>query len=412
MQFVRTQTSRRWLWLLAAIALIGVFFLARVLLREKMPVRAEQVRRESITNTVSTNGRVEPVKPYQFYSPLSTTVKAVFAQTGDVVPTGKTLIVLDDVSARAQVAAAESGLKSAQAQLDSALHNGTQAERQSAAAEVTQNRFTRDQAQRDLDALTRLVSTGAASPSEVAGAKQRLASAQAALDASLKNSESRYSSQEVDRARAALADAQAALEAAQHVQEQTRITAPIKGTIYMMDAAPSQFVEAGKLLLQVADLDDERIRAYFDEPDLGRLALGQTVLIRWDARPGVLWHGHIIRLPASVVTYTTRIVGEVLIALDDPENGLLPDTNVTVQVTTSSQPNVLAIPREALHSQNGLYYVFKVIGDGLQRTSVTIGAPTLTQVPILSGLNEGDLVAISSTNGQPLQEGVAVQVQR
>ena len=412
MQFVRTQTSRTWLWIWAAIALIGVFFLVRVLLREKMPVRAVQVRRESITNTVSTNGRVEPEKPYQFYSPLATTVKAVFAQTGDVVPVGKTLMLLDDVSARAQVATAESALKAAQAQLDSALHNGTQAERQTSAAEVAQNRITRDQAQHDLDALTRLASTGAASASEVAAAKQRLAAAQLALDASTKNSESRYSSQEVDRARAALADAQAGLEAAQHVLEQTRITAPIKGTIYTMDASPSQFVETGKLVLQLADLEHERIRAYFDEPDLGRLAVGQNVLIRWDARPGVLWHGHITRLPASVVTYTTRIVGEVLIALDDPENGLLPDTNVTVQVTTSSQPNVLAIPREALHSENGLLYVFKVIGDGLQRTSVTIGAPTLTQVPILSGLQEGEVVAISSTNGQPLQEGVAIQVQR
>lgn len=412
MPLVRTQTSRRWVWIVAAIALLAVFFLSRVLLREKMPVRAAQVHRESITNTVSTNGRIEPEKPFQFYSPLSTTVKAVFTQPGDVVPAGKTLILLDDLSARAQVAAAESGLKAAQAQLDSAMHNGTQAERQASAAEVTQNKFVRDQAQRDLDALTRLASTGAASPSEVAGAKQRLASAQSALDAAQLNSQSRYSTQEVDRARAALADAQAALEAAQHVQAQTRIAAPIKGTVYTMDAAPSQFAEAGKLLLQMADLDHERIRAYFDEPDLGRLAMGQPVLIRWDARPGTLWHGHIIRLPASVVTYTTRIVGEVLIALDDPENGLLPDTNVTVQVTTSSQPNVLAIPREALHSESGSFYVFKISGDELHRATVTIGTPTLTQVPVLSGLQEGELVAISSTNGQALQEGVPVQVQR
>src|ERR1019366_4004148 len=142
----------------------------------------------------------------------------------------------------------------------------------------------------------------------------------------------------------------------------------VKGTIYSMDAAPSQFAEAGKLILQLADLKDERIRAYFDEPDLGRLAVGQSVLIRWDARPAAMWHGHITRMPAAVVTYTTRIVGEVLIALDDPEDGLLPDTNVTVQVTTSSQPDALAMPREALHSESGLYYVYKVVGNELRRT--------------------------------------------
>ena len=412
MSQVSTQTSGRARWIWAAIAVVAVFFLARYLLREKLPVRIVQVTDETITNTVSTNGRAEPERPYQFYSPIATTVKAAHAQTGDVVPPGKLLVVLDDVSAQAQVAAAESGVKSAQAQLDAALHNGTQAERQASTAEVAQNKLTRDQAQHDLDAISRLAATGAAAPSEVSAARQRLASAQTALDASQQNSQSRYSSQEVERFRAALTDAQAGLAAAQHVEEQTRIVSPINGTIYSMDAAPSSFAEAGKLLLQMADLKHERIRAYFDEPDLGRLAVGQPVVIRWDARPGVVWHGHIIRMPAAVVTYTTRIVGEVLIALDNPEDGLLPDTNVTVQVTTSSQPNALTMPRESLHSENGLYYVYKVMGNELHRTSVTIGPPTLTQVPILSGLQSGDWVAIAATNGQPLQEHMPIKVQK
>jgi HlyD family secretion protein len=412
MSQVRTQTSRRWLWIWAAIAVVAVFFLARYELRDRLPVRAVQVQHEAIINTVSTNGRVEPEQPYQFYSPIATTVKAVYAQTGDTVRAGKLLVVLDDIAARAQVAAAQSGLKAAQAQLDAATHSGTQAERQASAAEVTQAKFTRDQAQREVEALTRLVSTGAASPSEVAAARQRLNSAQASLESAQLTSQNRYSPNEIERARAAMADAQAALAAAQHVQEQTRIVAPITGTIYMMDAAPSGFAEAGKLLLQMADLKKQRIRGYFDEPDLGRLAIGQNVLIRWDAKPGVVWHGHITRLPASVVTYTTRIVGEVLIEVDDPQNGLLPDTNVTVQVTTSSQPNALSMPREALHSENGQYYVYKVTGNSLKRTQVTVGTPTLTQVPILAGLQDGDWVATSSTNGEPLQEGMPIKVQK
>ena len=99
-------------------------------------------------------------------------------------------------------------------------------------------------------------------------------------------------------------------------------------------------------------------------------------------------------------------------ALDDANSGLLPDTNVTVTVTISSQADALSMPRKALHSENGQYYAYKVVRDGLQRTKVTIGAPNLTQVPILSGLQAGDWVAIASTNGQPLQEGVPIKVQR
>lgn len=408
----RTHSSRRGLWIGAVVILIGVFFAARYLLRERLPVRVVQAERQVIVNTVSTNGHVEPVHPYSFYSPIATTVRSVFVQPGDQVPPGKLLVVLDDVEARARVASAESGVKSAQAALYAATHNGTQAERQAAAAEVEQDRLALNQAHHDLNALTKLAATGAAAPSEISAARQRLATTEAALNAARQSAHNRYSPDEIARARAVLADAQAALTAAQQVEAQTEIVAPIAGTVYSIDVSPSEFVEQGKPILQMANLKDERVRAYFDEPDIGRLALGQKATIRWDARPGEEWHGVITRMPASVVTYTTRIVGEVLIKLDNPEAGLLPDTNVTVQVTTASQPNALSIPREALHSENGRYFVFKVVGNQLKRTPVTIGPPNLTQVPIMSGLNSGDWVAIGATNGQPLQEGMPLKVQR
>lgn len=395
-----------------AVVLIAVFFTARSLLRDRLPVRAVQVKAEELVNTVSTNGRVEPDQNYQFYSPVATTVRAVFVQAGDQVPPGKLLVQLDDVQARAQVANAESAVKAAQATLDAATHNGTQEERQASAAEIARERLQKSQAEHDLDALTKLASTGAASPGEVSAARQQVAVAQANLSASQQSAQSRYSSPEVARAQAALVDAEAGLAAAQHVEAQTTIRAPIAGTVYSLDAAPSEYCEPGKLLLQMADLKKERVRAYFDEPDLGRLAVGQKILIQWDARPGQEWHGHIVRVPVTVITYGTRTVGEVIVAIDDADNGLLPDTNVTVTVTISSQADALSMPREALHSENGQYYVYKIVGDGLKRTNVTIGAPNLTQVPILAGLKEGDWVATAATNGQPLQEGVPIKVQK
>jgi HlyD family secretion protein len=408
----RKQTIRLWFWRSSALVVVIVFFTARYLLREQLPVHVARVGREMLQNTVSTNGRVEPVVNYPFYSPLATTVKAVYAQEGEVVRPGKLLLTLNDVEARSRVASAESGVKTAQAALDAAMHNGTQAERQAAKGEIEQDRLARDQAQHNLDALTKLAATGAASEGEVASAREQLETAQASLNAAEQNAQHRYSSGEEARAQAALADAEAALAAARHVESQTAIYAPIAGTIYTMDADPAEYVETGKLLLQMADLHKERVRAYFDEPDIGRLAVGQNVLIHWDAKPDSTWHGHIARLPVTVVTYTTRNVGEVLVDIDDPEDGLLPDTNVTVTVTISSEPNALCTPREALHEQNGKYFVFKVVHNQLKRVPVTIGPPNLTQVSILSGLEDGDTVATGTTNGQSLQEGVPIKEER
>ena len=401
--------SRTWLWIGAAVVLIAVFLTARFLLRDRLPVRVARVEHEMLQNTVSNTGRVEPVTNYQFYSPLATTVKAVYAQEGDTVTAGKLILKLDDVAARAQVASAESAVKTAQAALDAATHNGTQAEQQASAAEIEQDRLARDQAQHDLDALTKLAATGAAAPGEVAAARSRLETAQASLNAAEESARHRYSPGEIARAQAALNDAEAALAAAQHIEAQTSIYAPITVTIYTLDAAPSEYAEAGKLLVEMADLHQERVRGYFDEPDLGRLATGQKVTIHWDAKPDREWHGHLSRLPVTVVTYTTRNVGEVLVDLDGTEDDLLPDTNVTVTVTIESEPNALSMPREALHEQSGKYFVYKVAGDELKRVDVTIGSPNLTQVPIHSGLAEGDTVATGTTNGQPLQEGVPIK---
>jgi HlyD family secretion protein len=365
-----------------------------------------------LVSSISTNGRVEPEENFELHTPIASTVKAVYVQPGDQVPTGKLLMVLDNAQALAREATAESGVKTAQAALEAATHNGTQQERQMATADVTRARLERDEARRGWQALTRLNSTGAASPSEVAAARQRLDTAEANLHALEQSASSRYSPAEIERARAALSDAKANLAAERQVVAQTYVRAPAAGTIYSLGAGRTEFVEEGKLLMQLADLHRERVRAYFDEPEIGRLAVGQKIQIKWDAKPGRIWNGHIERTPVTVMDLGTRSVGEVLVKIDDADGELLPDTNVTTTVTISSDASALSVPREALHSENGKTYVYKIVKDGLQRTYVTIGAINLTQAAILSGLQEGDMVATGTINGQPLQEGVPIKVVR
>ncbi|MGO9316571.1 MAG: efflux RND transporter periplasmic adaptor subunit [Terracidiphilus sp.] len=408
----RKQSARLWFWRGSAILLIVVFFTVRALTRDRLQVRVAQAAHAQLVSTISTNGRVEPEVKYELHSPIATIVKEVYVQPGDVVAAGKLLMVLDDLQARAHLASAESGVKAAQAGLEAALHNGTQQERQMATADKTRAQLERDEARRSLETLTKLNSTGAASASEVAAARQRLETAEANLHALEQSTVNRYSPAEVERARAALADAEASLAEARQVVAHTMVRAPAAGTVYHIEVGRTEFVEEGKLLIQLADLHHERVRAYFDEPEIGRLEVGQKIQIKWDAKQGHTWNGHIELTPITVMNLGTRSVGEVLVKIDDPDGELLPDTNVTVTATISSEPNTLSIPREALHSENGKTYVYKVVKNALQRTYVTTGTINLTQVAILSGLVEGDMVATGSENGQPLQEGIPVKVVR
>jgi HlyD family secretion protein len=406
------QKSRIWLWVGAGVVLVLVFFVARWMTRDQVPVRAAAATRTELVNTVSTNGIVEPITKYEFHSPLASSVKRIYVQEGQHVKAGQLLMQLDDVVARARVASAESMLRTAQATQEAILQGGTLEERQSLSSSVTRDELDLKQKEQALASLEKLQATGAASPAEVDAAKQRLTLAQDTLATDQGRQKTRYSPVERSRATAGVTDAQANLAAAQAVLAQTAIKAPVDGTVYSVPVANSDFVEEGKLLLQMADLKQVRVRAYFDEPDIGKLAVGQKIRIVWDAYPGKEWHGHITSLPATVVSYNTRNVGEVLVAIDDADDTLLPETHVTVTVTTSSAPNTLTVPREALHSEGGKPYVYRIISGNLVRTDVTTGIANLTQVPILSGLNAGDTVATTSMNGTPLEDGLPVKVVR
>ncbi|MGA8089750.1 MAG: efflux RND transporter periplasmic adaptor subunit [Terracidiphilus sp.] len=401
--------DRKWLWLGAVVVLILVYFGVRSLTRDRLPVRAAEVSQEPLASTISTNGLVEPIHNIGIHAAIGAIVKAVYVQPGDTVPAGKLLMQLDDIDARAKVASADSAVKAAQATLEATAQSGTLEQRHASAAEITRDKLELTQAQHDVDALVKLSVTGAAAPSEVAAARERLATAEATLHAAEQSAQSRYSPAEIARAQASLNDAEANRAVAQQVLAQASVHAPSAGTIYSVDVNATEFAEQGKLLLQMADLHEERVRAYFDEPEIGRLAVGQPILIKWDAKPGMVWHGHIERTPITVITYGTRNVGEVLIHIDNADGQLLPDTHVTVTVTTSSDPHALSIPREALRSENGKTFVYKVDGEELKKTFVITGAINLTQVAILSGLKDGDLVATGTTTGQPLQEGVPIK---
>ncbi|HEX8812043.1 MAG TPA: biotin/lipoyl-binding protein, partial [Terracidiphilus sp.] len=147
------QMGWRWIWVGAAIVLVIIFFAVRSLTRERLQVRAAEVTKRDLVSVLSTNGRVEPLENHEIHSPLATTVRAVYVQPGDQVAAGKVLAVLDDTDARARVAAAESGVRSAQAALEAATHSGTLEQREASAADISRAQLDHDQAARDLDAL-------------------------------------------------------------------------------------------------------------------------------------------------------------------------------------------------------------------------------------------------------------------
>lgn len=407
-----TRKNRRrnpvWVWVAAAVAVALVFYLARLATRTRIPVRTATVERSALKSTSATNGKVEPQSNKEAHAPFAGLVKKLYVHEGQRVTEGTLLLSMDDTDARARLAAAQAALRSAQATYNATLRGGTQEERLALSGDLEKAQMDRDQAQRDLDALKKLQLTGAASANEVAAAGQRLATANSSIQTLQLRKTQRYDADDIARARAAFDEAQAGYAAAQSALNQANVHAPFAGTVYSIPVSKSEFVQQGDRLLQMADLTKMQVRAYFDEPEIGRLHVGQPITIEWDARPDQVWHGHVARVPSTIITYGTRNVGEVLVTIDDADENLLPNTNVRVTVTIANERDALNIPREALHTERGKSYVYRVVDGTLRRTAVTVGNLNLTQVEILTGLKEGDIVALGSTNGQPIGDGVLV----
>jgi HlyD family secretion protein len=402
------------LWIAAGIALILIFFGVHRFTRQKLFVRVAESQIQDLVKTTSTNGKVEPQPEVNFeaHAPEAGLVSELYVHAGERVQKGKLLLRLQDTDAQARLAAAAAALRGAEANLQTVEGGGTQQARLALVGDIAKAKLDRDQADSALAATQKLEAQGAAAPSEVAQARQRFQIAETTLKSLEQQKSEPFAPADLAHARSAVTEAQADYAAAAQVIAQSNVTSPISGTVYSLPVSRYEYVQPGTELLAVADLSKLRVRAYFDEPEIGDLQLNNPATIVWNAKPDRTWHGHIVALPSTIITYGTRNVGEVLVSIDDSDGVLLPDTNVTVTVITRQVQNALTVPREALHIEDGRDYVYVVSGDALRRRQVEVGELNLTEVQILAGLNVHTVVALGATDGRPLAEGVPVDLVR
>jgi HlyD family secretion protein len=393
------------------LAVVGLAILTiRMFTRDIVEIRAAAATHQNLLSTVSTNGRVEPIEVFQAHAPAPGVVAKIYVEVGGKVKKGDLLIKMDDADVAARLATANASLSSAEATAHDVAQGGSQDERITLEGDLNRALLQKQQAEKDLAALKQLQQKGAASAGEVAAAEQRLDAANTTLENVRLRQKDRYSATDRSKVQAQLNDARAAVAAAESSYAGANIRSPLSGTVYSIPVSQYDFVTAGEDLMDVADLNRIQVRAYFDEPEIGKLAVGQAVKIVWDAKPNQTWHGHISRAPSTVITYGTRNVGECIITVDDAQGDLLPNTNVTVTVTTSQRFNVLSVPREALHTEGASDFVYRVVQGKLIRTPVKIGAFNLTRVEIMSGLTEKDTVALNATSNRDLSNGLAVKI--
>lgn len=413
--------------ILLYLILAGVLAYVGIALSGRKPapkISAVTPVRENLTSSINTNGKVEPISPYVIRAELDTFVKKVYVNEGQTVKKGQLLMELDVKDAAAQLAETRSKLVKAQDDLRAARAGGRPADVAKVDTDLSNAKADRDRLQKNHDKLAQLISQQAATQDELAANDLSLTKAQAEVGrlTAAKQEFDHNVRLETDRGGLQVDQLQNEVAALEEKVRQGRITAPADGTLYALgrDAASlplkaGDYVRVGDLLAEMADLHKVRVRAFIDEPELGGLEENEPVKITWDALPNKVWSGKTEIIPKQVVPHNTRSVGELLCSVSNDKLELLPNINVNVRINSKERYGVLSVPRGAVEMEGGKRYVFVVksnqLGVGkstLEKREIHVGIADATNYEVVSGLQEGELVALPGD--VDLQDGMSVVV--
>jgi HlyD family secretion protein len=113
----------------------------------------------------------------------------------------------------------------------------------------------------------------------------------------------------------------------------TTLTAPFDGVILVRQAELGEVVSPGAAIVTLADIDHVWLRAYVNEPDIGKIRLGEKVTVNTDSYRGKVYPGRISFIseaaeftPKSVETHAERVtlVYRIRIDIDNPSHELVP----------------------------------------------------------------------------------------
>lgn len=363
--------------------------------------------RGSLHTGVVTNGKAEPMEFRDVRAEMDGEVSDVLVHEGDSVPTGQKLAEMSQKQITSDIEHARAELAEAEEALRVLKQGGTNLELRQLQTQIAAAQRERDEAARMVAENERLVEDGAVSRLELQQSRDRLAKAETDLALLQQKASHRYDPEELSKAEAAIAAHRAALALAESRRRSLSVLSPLRGTVYSLTVRPGDYVRTGDLLARVGDFLRIRVRVYVDEPDLGRVSKGLPVTVTWDGLPGKQWKGEVERLPSEIKDLGTRKVGEISCVLENPENELLPNMNLNVEIITADKANALTIPREALFGTVAHRQVYLVRDGRLVKQSVQTGISNISRVEILQGLKEGDEVALASE--KPLREGMRVR---
>jgi HlyD family secretion protein len=281
-------------------------------------------------------GRVESAsREIRLAAAILAPIAEVLVRINDKVSAGDLLIRLDDREALARLSLAEAQVEDRRRARDDAPQPA--GEQVKLADSVAASERAVAAARSRLDRLVLAARAGGGSESDLAEARSALARAQGQLQQQRETLQALKAAPDAplpSRTETALSVARADWTIAQEALERTRIRAPIAGTILQVQAKIGEMAgPSSEPLVILGDRSGLRVRAEVDERDIGKVAIGQRVVVRADAFRGRDFEGK--------VSAIAPIVGAGRISQRGPQKSN--DTEVMEVVVDLSDASLLVV---------------------------------------------------------------------
>ncbi len=275
--------------------------------------QTRQVERGDLTLKVSATGTLQPLNQVIVGSELSGTIEGVEVDFNDRVEVGSVLARLDTSTLESRIVEARALLRSARAKVQEA--QATEMEKKAALKRCRELAVRKMCSENDVDATVAAYERAKAA---VASARAQVANAEAVLDGHETN------------------------------LKKATIRSPINGIVLDRKVEPGQTVaaslQAPELFTLAEDLTHMELVVAVDEADIGQIAEGMPATFNVDAYPQQRFEAKITQIRHAPQTVEGVVTYETVLAVDNPEQKLLPGMTATADITTRHIEDALLVP--------------------------------------------------------------------
>ena len=205
-------------------------------------------------------------------------------------------------------------------------------------------------------------------------------------------------SQEVELQQLQVERAQLSLEIAKRNLNQAVLRAPFAGVVAAVEGSVGQ--KTGTKVVTLVRADRIEMRASVDEADVSSIRVGQPVEVTTYASPDVKISGTVETISPTSVEQQGVVLYPVTIRLEPGDQSLRGGLSANALIEVSSRDGILLLPNRAIRREGDERVVYvRQEGDVLERRVVEIGVRDSEVSEIVSGVSEGEEVAIQSRTG-------------